>query len=135
VREAIEAVDPDPSGAARESLSDLVDAFVAFVTDQSPVARIYVQLAVGRGLTDPAVAARVTRSHRHRLERFAEAWSREDVLLSSAEAEHRAVVTLSALMGMAVISLLDPAFDIREHTRRLAHGGEVAVGHGGRREP
>ena len=52
---SLRAVDPDPAGAGTDSLRDLVDAFVAFMTGSSPIARIYLQLA-GRGLTDPAIA-------------------------------------------------------------------------------
>src|SRR5690606_14045384 len=38
VREAIEAVDPDPEGEGTDTLADLVDAFVAFMTGSSPIA-------------------------------------------------------------------------------------------------
>jgi AcrR family transcriptional regulator len=118
VREAIEAVDPDPAGAGTDSLEDLVDAFVAFMTGSSPIARIYLQLA-GRGLTDPQVAARVLRSHRRRVERFADAWQRHDPTLGAAEAEARAETLLAALTGLGMTSLLDPSFDMGAHARAL----------------
>ncbi len=119
VHEAIEAVDPDPSGAGRDSLADLVDAFVTFITESSPIARIYLQLAAGRGLTDPSIAARVLRSHRRRVERFADAWQREDPSLSGEEARRRAEVTLSALTGLGLTALLDPDFDMGGHAAHL----------------
>lgn len=119
VREAIEAVDPDPEGAGTDTLADLVDAFVTFMTGSSPIARIYLQLAVGRGLTDPHVAHRVIRSHRRRVERFADAWQREDPSLTEDEAQRRAEVMLSALTGLGLSALLDPTFDMRAHAREL----------------
>ncbi len=118
VREAIEAVDPDPAGAGTDSLEDLVDAFVAFMTGSSPIARIYLQLA-GRGLTDPVVAARVLRSHRRRVDRFADAWQREEPGLEHAEALARAEVMLGALTGLGMTALIDPGFDMRRHALAL----------------
>lgn len=118
VREAIEAVDPDPEGEGTDTLADLVDAFVAFMTGSSPIARIYLQLA-GRGLTDPAIAARVIKSHRRRVERFADAWQREDPSLSPEEAEHQAEQMLAALTGFGLSALMNPEFDMRAHAVRL----------------
>lgn len=124
VREAIDAVDPDPAGAGTDSLADLVDAFVAFMTGSSPIARIYLQLA-GRGLTDPAIAARVLRSHRRRVERFADAWQREDPGLSEAEAEQRAELLLAALTGLGLTALMDDGFDMRRHAMELLPASAV----------
>lgn len=118
VREAIEAVDPDPAGEGTDSLEDLVDAFVAFMTGSSPIARIYLQLA-GRGLTDSAVAARVVRSHRRRVERFADAYRRELPELSAQEAVARAEILLGALTGLGMTALLDERFDMAIHARAL----------------
>ena len=56
VREAVEAVDPDPAGAGTDSLEDLVDAFVAFMTGSSPIARISPPVAVTTSAS-PSVAA------------------------------------------------------------------------------
>jgi AcrR family transcriptional regulator len=119
IREAIEAVDPDPAGAGTDSLADLVDAFVAFFTGSKPIARIYLQLAAGRGLTDPAVARRILRSHRTRVERFADAWQREDPTCSPAEAEARAETLLAGLTGLGLTTLLDETFDMSAHAVRL----------------
>jgi AcrR family transcriptional regulator len=129
VREAIDAVDPDPAGAGTDSLADLVDAFVAFMTGSSPIARIYLQLA-GRGLTDAAVAARVLRSHRRRVERFSDAWQREDPSLSAAEAELLAETMLAALTGLGMTALMDPRFDMRAHAKRLLPEAALASGRG-----
>lgn len=118
VREAIEAVDPDPAGVGIDSLEDLVDAFVAFMDVSSPIARIYLQLA-SRGHTDPTVADWVLRSHHHRVERFADAWQRTEPGLTTAETHQRAETTLAALTGLGMITLLDPAFDLPSHARSL----------------
>jgi AcrR family transcriptional regulator len=118
VREAIDAVDPDPAGAGTDTLADLVDAFVAFMTGSSPIARIYLQLA-GRGLTDAAIAKRVLRSHRRRVERFADAWQREEPTLTPEEAELLAETMLAALTGLGMTALMDPSFDMRSHASRL----------------
>jgi AcrR family transcriptional regulator len=119
VREAIESVDPDPAGAGTDTLEDLVDAFVAFFTGSTPIARIYLQLAAGRGLTDPSVARRVLRSHRTRVERFSDAWQREDPSCSPEEAEVRAETMLAGLTGLGLTALLDGSFDMRRHALRL----------------
>lgn len=118
VREAIEAVDPDPAGAGTDTLEELVEAFVTFMTGASPIARIYLQLA-GRGLTDEAIAQRVVRAHRRRVARFADAWRRHDPSLSANESTGRAEVMLGALTGLGLTALMDPGFDMGRHARRL----------------
>jgi AcrR family transcriptional regulator len=127
VREAIDAVDPDPAGAGTDSLADLVDAFVAFMTGSSPIARIYLQLA-GRGLTDPSIAARVLRSHRRRVERFADAWQREEPGVTPQEAWARAETMLAGLTGLGMTALIDPDFDMRSHAMRLLPASTLAEG-------
>ncbi|MEX0705291.1 MAG: TetR/AcrR family transcriptional regulator [Nitriliruptoraceae bacterium] len=119
VRASIEAVDPDPDGSGTEDLEALVDAFVAFMTDSAPIARIYVQLAVGRGLVDPAIAARVTRAHHRRVARFAAAWRRHDPTLDHHEAVRRAECMLAALTGLGISALMDQEFDMHAHARDL----------------
>lgn len=119
VREAITAVDPDPAGLGRESLADLVEAFVEFMTgDESDVARIYLQLAAS-GLTDERMARRVLRSHRRRVERFRDAILRETPGLAEDEAEARAEAILAALTGFAITWFIDPRFEFAAHARRL----------------
>jgi AcrR family transcriptional regulator len=122
VHHAIEAVDPDPAGEGTDTLPDLVDAFVTFFTDSRPIARIYLQLALARGLTDRRVADRVTRSHRRRVERFADACQRHDPGIDPEEAEARAELLLGALMGLGLNALVDPRFDLRAHADRLLWG-------------
>ena len=137
IREAIAAVDPDPSGAGGESLDQLVAAFVAFVVDDPTIARIYLRMAVGRGLVDPAIAERVLRAHERRLERFAEAWLRDHPGWSAAHARVRAEALLAGLTGLALNALLDKRFDLRMHAMELLdqlRGGKAgAMAEGGAR--
>lgn len=119
VREAIAAVDPDPAHRGRETLGDLVDAFVAFFTSpgSASVARIYLQMAVGVGLTDERMARHVRRSHEARVERFGAAIARAG--RGDAEATVTAERILAALTGFAITWLLDPGFDLADHARAL----------------
>jgi len=126
VRQALEAVDPHPgsrasavgSGADGDTLEELVEAFVAFMTGSSTIARIYLQLA-GLGLTDPAIAQRVLRSHRRRVQRFAAACRRDDASLGDDEAREQAETIMAALTGLGLTALIDPTFDMRAHAARL----------------
>lgn len=127
VRESIEAVDPDPAGAGTDTLEDLIEAFVQFVTESTPIARIYLQLAVGRGLTDPQVADRVLRSHRRRVERFADAVRRQRPEVDAERAEEEAELLLAGLTGLALTALVDPGFDMRAHAMRLAPVGSLGA--------
>lgn len=119
VRHAIEAVDPDPAGEGTDTLPDLVDAFVTFFTDSRPIARIYLQLALARGMTDRRVAARVSRSHAKRVERFADAWQRHEIGVGPQEAEARAELMVATLMGLGLNALVDPNYDLRGLATRL----------------
>lgn len=121
VREAIEAVDPDPAGLGKERLEDLTHAFVSFFVDPRTAlaARIYLQLALAGALTDDAVASRVARHHQARIERFAAAFSREHTGLSEAEATTLAERLLAALMGMCLTWLVDPAVELQDHSTAL----------------
>jgi len=118
IRQALEAVDPHPGSADGDRLEELVEAFVAFMTGSSTIARIYLQLA-GLGLTDPAIAARVLRSHRRRVARFTAACRRDDPSLSEEEARERAETIMAALTGLGLTALIDPSFDMRAHAARL----------------
>jgi AcrR family transcriptional regulator len=121
VRDAITAVDPDPSGLGRETVEDLTDAFVAFFTssETATVARIYLQLAFAGGLTDEAMASRVRRSHRARVARFADAVARERPELDPAAARACAERLLAGLLGAAVTWLLDDESDLAAHAEAL----------------
>jgi len=121
VRDALEAVDPHPNAAESDRLEELVDAFVTFMTGSSTIARIYLQLA-GLGLTDPAIAARVLRSHRRRVQRFTAACRRADPMLAEGEAKQQAETILAALTGLGLTALIDPSFDMRAHAARLLPG-------------
>lgn len=121
VREAIEAVDPDPAGLGRERVDDLVDAFVSFFVDPRTAlaARIYLQLALAGALSDEAVFHRVSRHHRARIERFAAALQREHPELDAAGATVLAERLLAALMGACLTWLVDPSMALREHAAAL----------------
>ena len=118
VRQALDAVDPHPGSADGDTLEELVDAFVHFMTGSSTIARIYLQLA-GLGLTDAAIAARVLRSHRRRVQRFTAACRRDDPTLDAEAARERAETIMAALTGLGLTALIDPGFDMRAHADRL----------------
>jgi AcrR family transcriptional regulator len=123
IRDALDAIDPHPGGANSDTLEELVDAFVTFMTGTSTIARIYLQLA-GLGLTDPAIASRVLRSHRRRVQRFTAACLREDPALGEESARERAETIMAALTGLGLTALIDPSFDMRAHAARLLRGGQ-----------
>ena len=116
VRQAITAVDPDPSGTGTDSVSDLVAAYVRFITEEEPLARVYLRIAVGGALTDGAMAGRVLRHHQARVARFADAMDRASLDEGNAL---RAEAVVAALNGYALQSLLDPGFDFAVHAERL----------------
>ena len=120
LREAIVAIDPDPAGMGRESLDDLVGAFVGFVTspETASLARIHVQLA-SSALTDPKIADRMVRSHRARVERFAAAIVRDQGDVDEQDAQRHAEILLAALTGLALQWIWDPSFDYASHAAHL----------------
>ena len=122
VRQALDAVDPHPGSSEGDTLEDLIDAFVTFMTGSSTIARIYLQLA-GLGLTDEAIAARVLRSHRRRVQRFSAACRRDDPSLTPDAARERAETIMAALTGLGLTALIDPGFDMRAHADRLVGRG------------
>ncbi len=121
VREAIEAVDPDPAGLGKERVEDLTEAFVSFFVDPRTAlaARIYLQLALAGALTDEAVAGRVTRHHQARVHRFAAAFGREHPELSDAAAVTLAERLLAALMGICLTWVVDPSIELHEHASAM----------------
>lgn len=126
VGEAINAVDPNPEGKHTETLDDLVDAYIAFITGSPTLATIYLQVAVtgalerSRGLDDDTVGKRVLRHHERRLERFAEAIVRGNGSLPGAHATGSAEVLIAALNGLAFRLLLEPSFDFPRFARLAA---------------
>ncbi len=115
VTEAIAAV--DPVGEGPETVTELVEAYVRFVTEQQTLARVYLAVAVSKGLQDPEMARRVLRHHEQRVERFRRALEAEGV--GPAEAALRAEAVAATLEGFALHALLDPSFDLAGHALRL----------------
>ncbi|MFV9673499.1 MAG: TetR/AcrR family transcriptional regulator [Acidimicrobiia bacterium] len=115
-KEAIQAVDPDPENSGTETLDDLVDAYIRFVTDQSDLARIYLQVAVSSN-NDDSVGRRFLRHHVRRVERFADALKRETDASTSDESTAKAEVLLGALDGLAFRWVLDRSFDFARHAK------------------
>jgi AcrR family transcriptional regulator len=55
VRQAIDAIDPDPEHTGTDTLSDLVDAYIRFVTEQGDLARVYIRLALSGGANNSEI--------------------------------------------------------------------------------
>ncbi len=117
VGEAIAAVDPDPAGAGTDTVADLVEAYVRFLTDQPALARVYLQVAATSGLRDPGTAGHFLRHHRRRVARFADAIVRERPGADPEEGLVDAEILLGALDGLAFRWALDPTFDFPRHAR------------------
>lgn len=117
VGQAIAAVDPDPAGLHTDSVADLVDAYVAFVTGSPDLAKIYLQIAVRGALADEALRKRVAGHHERRLDRFADAL-RRDPDRAAGDEEAAAEVLLATLNGLAFRWALEPSFDFPGHARK-----------------
>jgi len=122
VRQALEAVDPDPDRRGEDTVEDLVEAYIRFIEGQPVLARIYVQLAVAGSADDHRLRGRILRHHANRLDRFADGMSRSRPGLTAAEARRRAEFLLAALQGLTIWDMLDPAFDFATHARDLLAG-------------
>jgi AcrR family transcriptional regulator len=118
IREAINAVDPHPDGVGKDTVQELVDAYVEFITGQPTLAKIYLQTAVGGAMTDEALAHRVISHHRARVTRLADAIRRQ-TRTSKAKSQLEAELLLAGLNGLAFHWLLDPDFDIAARARDL----------------
>lgn len=118
-RDAIRAVDPDPQRAGTDTIADLVEAYIRFITDQPELARIYLQIAVS-GSNDESVARRFLRHHVRRVERFADAIQRADDSTKRERATMTAEVLLGALDGLAFRWVLDQSFDFATHAKAAA---------------
>ncbi len=120
VREAIDAVDPDPGHEGFDTLQALVGAYVRFMEEQGDLARVYIRLAVsGARNNNSELRGRVLRHHEGRVKRFADALRRESPNLSDQQAERRAETLVSALNGIALHCILDPGFDVAWHAGAL----------------
>lgn len=122
VKEAINAVDPHPDQTEPDSVADLVEAFIAFITKESTLARIYLRIAISGALTDDSLGKRVLRHHHRRVDRLSAALMREHPELDDNEADARAQVILASLQGLAFNWLIDPTFDFAGHARRSVPG-------------
>lgn len=119
VREAVTAVDPDPLQQGRDTISDLVAAYIRFLEDTPKLARTYVQIVATSSVNDEGIRNRVLTHHRARVDRFAEALGRSQATLSHVESHTRAEMLVAALNGLAFMWLLDDEFDFRGHATRL----------------
>jgi AcrR family transcriptional regulator len=120
VREAIDAVDPDPDHQGTDTVADLTAAYVDFITSQPDLARVYIRIGVGAGLGGGHSGETFLAHHRRRVERFAAAIARSNPAAAVA-AEAEAEVMLAALNGLAVQWLLDDSTDF-EGLAKLAAG-------------
>jgi AcrR family transcriptional regulator len=118
IREAINAVDPHPDGVGKDTVKELVDAYVEFITGQPTLAKIYLQTAVGGALNDEALAHRILSHHETRVSRLADAIRREDSA-TKAKARVEAELLLAGLNGLAFHLLLDPDFDVATRAEDL----------------
>src|SRR5690606_24554466 len=113
VREAIQAVEPDPEQAL--DITALVDAYADFFEQQEAMARVYLEVAVSGSLRNEALRTRVMRHHEQRLEIFSAALARAGIEEPTEVAE----LLIAALNGLALHRLLDPTFDLRSQAHRL----------------
>lgn len=119
VREAIDAVDPDPAHQGIDTLDELVDAYVRFLEEQPALSRVYIRIGVSVAGSSPELTGRMLRHHQGRVARFAAAMRRHSPELSEAMAERRAETLVLALNGIALHRVLDPGFDVGWHARAL----------------
>ena len=117
VGEAITAVDPDSDGSHPDSVNGLVDAYIAFITGESALARIYLQIAVSGSLGDGSLGKRFLRHHELRMARFSDAAQREHPQMGRSDAEARSEMLVATLNGLAFHLLLDPEFDFVTYAR------------------
>jgi AcrR family transcriptional regulator len=119
VRAAIDAVDPDPEHEGRDTLDDLINAYVRFVEEQGDLARVYIRIAVAAGQNTPELTGRILRHHQGRVKRFTDALLREKPELDPATAEFRAEALVSALNGVTLHRTIDPEFEVGQYARLL----------------
>lgn len=112
VRAAIDAVDPDPEHEGKDTVDDLISAYVRFVDEQDDLARVYIRIAVAAGRSSPELRGRILRHHEGRVKRFSEALQRERPELGPEEATNRAEALVSALNGVTLHRTIDPTFDV-----------------------
>lgn len=112
VRSAIDAVDPDPEHEGKDTIEDLINAYVRFVEEQGDLARVYIRIAVASSRSNPELRGRILRHHEARVKRFADALMRERPELDEEEAHNRAEALVSALNGVTLHRTIDESFDV-----------------------
>jgi AcrR family transcriptional regulator len=119
VRQAIDAVDPDPDRLGTDSLADLVDAYIRFIIEQGDLSRVYIGIAVSGARNNHELKGRVLRHHEGRVARFAAAIHRERPKLALDEVQRRAETLVTSLNGVTLHHVLDPRFDVPIHATAL----------------
>jgi len=119
VRDAIDAVDPDPGHEGTDTVDDLVDAYIRFLEEDADLARVYIRIALSGG-GDDELKGRVLRHHEGRVTRFSSAIQRQNGGMSEPEANRRAETLVTALNGVALHGIVAPGFDVATHARALA---------------
>ncbi|CAN5763766.1 hypothetical protein BH23ACT5_BH23ACT5_14860 [soil metagenome] len=113
IREAIQMVEPDPEETA--DVASLVGAYIRFFEEHEHLGRVYIRVAVGGGVRDESLRARLMRHHERRVERFTDAL----VATGVDDAAQMAELMVAALNGLALHRILDPKFDFRGQAERL----------------
>ena len=119
VREAIDAVDPDPAHKGPDSLSDLIEAYIRFVTEERDLAKVYVRIAVAGSGNNDEIRGRMLRHHEGRVSRFDAAIARDCPGMSPEECSRRAETLVISLNGITLHQIVDPDFDVAVHARGL----------------
>ena len=118
VRQAIDAVDPDPAHEGKDTLEELVSAYVRFLEEQPDLSRVYIRIGVGAG-SNPELIGRMIRHHEGRISRFAAAMQRHLPELTPELARRKAETLVLALNGIALHRVIDPSFDVAWHANAL----------------
>jgi AcrR family transcriptional regulator len=119
VREAIDAVDPDPEHQGTDTLGELVHAYQRFLEEQPALSAVYVRIAVSGAAANPELKARLIRHHEGRVRRFASALQRQAREIDEVHAIRKAETLVLALNGIALHRVLDPSFDVAAHADAL----------------
>lgn len=127
IKDAINAVDPHPTQDAPDSVDELVEAYIAFITRQTDVAHVYLRIALTGASNSGELGERVLGHHRRRVARIAAALEREHPELDGAAPDAQAEIMLAALSGLAFRWMLDESFDFPGHARMVARH-PIAVG-------
>lgn len=127
VRQAIDAIDPDPDHRGTDTLTDLIDAYIRFVTEQGDLARVYIRLAISGGANNSEIRGRTMRHHDARVARFAAAMARAHPEFPQPEIQRRAETLVSALNGITLHRVMDPEFDVAVHARALLNDALAGV--------